>query len=412
MAGMTHIKDHLEDASSKQADRRGVLVRLWYASRCWRALLCALPGLAEAPVSWALELIDATSAARVDMARQWCDEQLEKCGSFALAAMRAVLGKARELSVHAFVYTSRGVPQCLRKWLPATTCPSPQTGEHEADFNLIASAFQPVLFNIAGFACSSPEELVALTTQTSKSVAAELTPARNDLWGSLYKQRWPAFHDFLHYQGLQRWDGLYEDTLAGKTEAVLEIFDREKKLGFAMAAMGARVTFEASSRSYVARYLSACEVPPEHIPKREEHRLRCCPPAVRDALRPGPPPDPGDPHGPTAGLYLDRVLEGSEGLRPGAGIELQWKMQEGSPFGWWYGRLDALEHDRDGVLATATVTFVHFPSQSRWRTLRVRFGDSQMRPCSFGGFTGGIRSTTEVEQKHWMNFFPRKAAVL
>jgi len=122
---------------------------------------------------------------------------------------------------------------------------------------------------------------------------------------------------------------------------------------------------------------------------------------------------PGDAEGAAAGgLYLDRVLEGFEGLQPGVGIELQWKMQQGSPFGWWYGRLEALERDKDGVLATATVTFLHFPVQSRWRTLQVRLGGAQMQPCSFGGFTGGIRPTTEAEQKHWMNFFPRKAAVL
>mmetsp|Transcript_110840 Transcript_110840/g.300802 ORF Transcript_110840/g.300802 Transcript_110840/m.300802 type:complete len:422 (-) Transcript_110840:51-1316(-) len=420
MAGMTHIKDHLEDASSKQADRRGVLVRLWYASRCWRALLCALPGLAEAPVSWALELIDATSAARVDMARQWCDEQLEKCGSFALAAMRAVLGKARELSVHAFVYTSRGVPQCLRKWLPATTCPSPQTGEHEADFNLIASAFQPVLFNIAGFACSSPEELVALTTQTSKSVAAELTPARNDLWGSLYKQRWPAFHDFLHYQGLQRWDGLYEDTLAGKTEAVLEIFDREKKLGFAMAAMGARVTFEASSRSYVARYLSAHPVPPEMIPACEEHRLRFCPASARAQLRPGGPTCAAQafeealrcPEGaaPRQAEYPNKVLRGFEGLQVGGSVELQWKMQAGSPFGWWYGILDALSMRADG-LAVATISFRHFHATSVWYRLQVEFGDGEVREGAGGGFTGGVRKLSENEERQYMRFFPKAPVV-
>jgi len=402
MAGMTHIKNHFEGVSSKRADGRGALVRLWCA-RWWRALLCALPGLAEPPVSWAVELIEAVLGARVDLARQWCDEQLEKAGSFTLAAMRATLGHARELSAHARVYVPRAVPRCLREWLPTTIWASPEEVEHAPDFNLIATAFQPVLFNIAAFACGSPEELATLTTQTSKSVAAELEHARNSCWSNLYKQRWPAFHEFLNYQGLQRWNELYEDTLAGKTEVVLEIFDREKKLGFAMAAMGARVTFEPSSRSYVARYISAVEGHPEHIPQWEEHRLRCCPPAVRDALRLGPLPD---------GLYLHRVLEGFEGLRPGVGIELQWKMQQGSPFGWWFGRLEALERDTNGVLATATVTFVHFPIQSRWRTLQVRFGDSQMRPCSFGGFTGGIRRTTEAEQKHWMRFFPRKAAVL
>ena len=33
--------------------------------------------------------------------------------------------------------------------------------------------------------------------------------------------------------------------------------------------------------------------------------------------------------------YPYRVLEGLEGLEVGRNVELQWKMQEGSPFGWW-----------------------------------------------------------------------------
>jgi len=290
----------------------------------------------------------------------------------------------------------------------------------------IVDCIQPLLFEIAGFLTESPRDLAPLCAMSASFVSAQIRPVANSLWSDVYRRRWPTFHECLDFQGPQDWRSVYVETLSGRLECTLEVFEREKKLGFAMAAMPARLQYETSLGAYLARYLSASQVPPEPIPPHEEHRLRFCPRGVRGRLRCGPPSEGGDakteatapteslkdPHGCDLSRYPYRVLGGLEGLEVGRSVELQWKMQEGSPFGWWYGRLDALEHDRDGVLATATVTFVHFPSQSRWRTLRVRFGDSQMRPCSFGGFTGGIRSTTEVEQKHWMNFFPRKAAVL
>jgi len=269
---------------------------------------------------------------------------------------------------------------------------------------LVSGSSRLPFFDIAAFVCGSPQELEVLA-RTAKTVAVELEPASGALWNNMYKNRWPAFHGFLDHQGPQQWEGLYQDTLAGKTEVLLEVFDREKKPGFAMAAMPARVTFDAGRGSYVASYISSKEIPLEHIPEKEGQRLRCCPPAVRDALqvRPLPGADPG--------LYMDRVLPGFEGLRPGVEVELQWRMQEGSPFGWWYVHLDALDYDEGGALATATLTFRHFPRNSRFYKLQVRFGDSQMRPCKFGGFTGGIRCTTEAERKHWMEFFPRRKAV-
>jgi len=258
-------------------------------------------------------------------------------------------------------------------------------------------------FDIAAFACGSPPELKALA-RAAKTVAVDLEQASGALWNNMYKKRWPAFHDFLDHQGPQQWEGLYQDTLAGKTEVLLEVFDREKKPGFAMAAMPARLTFDADRGCYAAKYMSAREIPPEHIPECEGHRLRCCPPAVRDALQVRPIPGSGP------GLYMDRVLPGFEGLQPGAGVELQWRMQEGSPFGWWYGQLDALTRVGDG-LARATITFRHFPASSRWYRLEVVFGDSKMRECSFGGYTGGIRSVSEVETRQCMKFFPKEPVV-
>merc|ERR1712151_93727 len=99
--------------------------------------------------------------------------------------------------------------------------------------------------------------------------------------------------------------------------------------------------------------------------------------------------------------YPYKVLEGTHGLRVGEGVELQWKMQSGGPFGWWYGRLEALKYGTDGK-ATATITFRHFPTTSRWYKLQFDFGDGETRPCAFGGYTGGLRAvTSEVEEQRW-----------
>jgi len=222
---------------------------------------------------------------------------------------------------------------------------------------------------------------------------------------------------------------MYKDTLMGRCECTLEVFDREKKLGFAMAAMPARVQYEARVRGYVARYLSATEVQPETIPYHEGYRLRFCPSSARQRLQPGHrgaagsdsrmgvgigsvPKSPVGPGGAAmTPPYPYRVFEGIEGLQVGQGVELQWRMQFGSPFGWWYGQLEELHKDPSGKWANATITFRHFPASSRWYKLDVRFGDSELRPCSFGGFTGGIRGVSEEERALWMRFFPKEPVI-
>jgi hypothetical protein len=111
----------------------------------------------------------------------------------------------------------------------------------------------------------------------------------------------------------------------------------------------------------------------------------------------------------TESAYPYKVLEGTHGLRVGGGVELQWKMQSGGPFGWWYGHLEALERGADGRRTTATITFPHFPTTSDWYRLRVQVGDGEIRECTFGGYTGGLRATaSDVEKKHWMQFFKQR----
>merc|ERR1712070_1306919 len=180
-----------------------------------------------------------------------------------------------------------------------------------------------------------------------------------------------------------------------------------------MSRLPAQIQWEADTNSYIARYLSASEVLPEWIPAEEEHRLLFCPASMDDSLWMARLPGEDaanvrhhDSHYKMESLYPYCVLVGIGDFKLGQGIELQWKMQQGSPFGWWYGVLEQLDYDADGDTAVATITFRHFPEHSSWRWLRVRFGDGETRPCTMGGWSGGIRPTSVVEEKRWMQFFP------
>jgi len=327
----------------------------------------------------------------------------------------------------------------IRKWtckatgrmevnLGGTRIPE-RTSEAEAvvdppNLPMVVECLPPLLFEIVGYAAGKPNEFAGLC-MSSRVLTAQLEFVVDSLWSGLFKCRWPTFHECLRYQGGQDWKSLYRETLAGRCECTLEVFDREKKLGFAMAAMAARIQYESRMDAYVARYLSASEVLPEKIPVCEESRLRFCPESARERLRPGFPAagstarDGGRCSRTTelvkasasSPSYPYRVLEGFSDLRADQGVELQWKMQYGSPFGWWYGHLESLTHEPDGKTARATIAFQHFPSTSRWYRLEVTFGDSEMRACSFGGYTGGIRSVSEAEAERWMRFFPKEPVV-
>lgn len=284
----------------------------------------------------------------------------------------------------------------------------------------IVECHQPLLFEIAGYLSESPSDFVTFGSLSAKLVMTQMEVIADSLWGSMYARRWSAFHECMNYLGAKDWRGLYRDTLAGRCECTLEVFDREKKLGFAMAAMAARTQYEASLDAYVVRYLSASEVLPEKIPAAEGHRLRFCPPSCRDRLQPGFPTAAAQsdarvenalPESTPKGAYPYRVLEGIEDLKVGQGVELQWKMQYGSPFGWWFGTVEAIRTNSDAKTATITIAFKHFPTTSRWYRLEVQFGDAEMRPCTFGGYTGGIRAASESEVCKWMRFFPKEPVV-
>jgi len=267
----------------------------------------------------------------------------------------------------------------------------------------------PILSEIVEY-LDEPRDIAHICTTVSKSIKDGSRTIYANRWEQIYQEKWPAFyaaqsHSSAVSQLATDWQAMYRHTLAGKCEVLLEIFDREKKLGFAMSCMMARVTWEASSSSYLVQYVSASQVFPERIPAREAKRLRFCPPSARAQLKPElQPPQVSE-------FYAYRILEGVPELAIGQGIELQWKMQLGSPFGWWYGKVESIERHTQNGTASVTMTFPHFPQSSRWYRLRVTVGDGDMHSCSIGGYHGGVRAATEAESKVWMQFFPKDPVI-
>jgi len=279
---------------------------------------------------------------------------------------------------------------------------------------MIADRSLPFLLQIISF-LSTPCELARLCYSTSHSVCSHTEAVAQQQWKVLLAAKWPSIYEHLCCHSDQSWKRLYLDVATGVLNCTLEVHDREKKIGFAMSRLPARIHWEKATTSYIARYLSASEVPPEKIPVSEQHRLSFCPAAVRGefglSTKQGLDQESDHECLSKDSQYPYRVLEGVADFRVGQGIELQWKMQHGSPFGWWYGTLEQLDHNSDGVTAVAKITFRHFPAHSHWHQLQIRFGDGATRPCAMGGWSGGVRPLSACEELRWMEFFPKRKVV-
>jgi len=296
---------------------------------------------------------------------------------------------------------------------------------------LIAECLHPLLEIIGGFLIDAPEDLLRAFHLTSRCVAQQASFTTDALWHDAYAYRWKPFCRLLEFQNehyvAQDWFTLYRDTLEGRIEFAVEVFDRQKKAGFAMSAMPARIHYERKEESFVAWYMSASQVPPELIPESQQHRLRACPTsalehlcrssnfvsevplerrwdaACRDRCRwVGKSPEVPE-HAQAS--YPYSVHSSTQGLEPGSAVELQWKMQGRSPFGWWFGLLESF-HQEDSETASATITFPHFSPTSQWYRLTVRIGDSEIRDCALGGKSGGLRRVSAEERLQWMRHFP------
>jgi len=270
---------------------------------------------------------------------------------------------------------------------------------------------EPILFEVAMFLIEKPKDFQLIMLNTA--CALHLRPFLEIIWKGLYQRRWPGFFVCLTHHQAKAWCALYSQTEMGQCDFPMEVFEREKKLGFSMSAMPARVSYDVDQGAYVASYISASAVRPETIPTSEEHRLRFCPASALQRLQRWPESSsevsPFQQHVPLHLLrnrYPYQVLEGLQGLKVGEPVELQWKMQLASPFGWWHCHLEALHLDDTGSSAWAVVIFKHFSPRSRWYRLRVHVGQRSVKRCDFGGFTGGLRAISPEEERQWTSFFP------
>lgn len=303
----------------------------------------------------------------------------------------------------------------------------------------LAEGVMPLLIGIASF-LDSPRDLVNLCGLSSKSVARGCLLEKHPAWERLYASRWPVFYEAMQHMGASDWRRIYQMTLSGQCKNLLEIRHREKRPGFALSAMPAWVSWQsagccskceakivskkakcctecgtrldeaAKDGCYVAKYVSATEQVTERITIADAtERLRFCPVAVREGLRPGQMPTQAEMmQAKAAGLdmaavapYPYKVLKGVDsGLQVGGGVELQFKNSEKSPFGWWYGRLEELEME-DDERAVATIVFEQFPKDTPYHRQRIEFGDGKLRTAAAGGFSGGLRSCTSAEVKQW-----------
>jgi len=280
--------------------------------------------------------------------------------------------------------------------------------------SMIAECMPELLVTIGSYVAESACD-VANFFNVDRSVYAR---DAQEIWQIAYCDRWPAFYDSLLHQGMNEWHTQYRKTWEGVLECTLEVFDREKKLGFTMAAMPAKVRYcrgTGHHARYHARYLSASKGVQEIIPVKEEHRLRFCPESARHQLCPHTSQLQYTPAGSTqtagtasAAEYPYRVLEGISGLEEGQDVEVQWKMQKESPFGWWFGHLESLHNEPNGLRASATITFRHFPETSRWYRMNIRIGGPEEHQNELGGYTGGLRPVSNEEAGRWKVFFPKE----
>jgi hypothetical protein len=295
----------------------------------------------------------------------------------------------------------------------------------------IAECVHPLLEIIGGFLIDSPQDVGRVFHLTSRSLAQQAGYSTESLWHDIYAYRFKPFSRLLEFLGtrhtLKDWRTLYKDTFEGKIEFIVEVFDRQKKAGFAMSAMPARIHYDRAAQGFVAWYMSASQVPPELIPEYQQHRIRACPTPTLEQLCyssnlvtevpferrwgarctdrsrwVGKSPDVPEEE---QASYPYSVFGTTKGFKVGQPVELQWKMQGRSPFGWWFGLLESLSQE-DDTLAIATIIFPHFSPTSQWYRLTVRIGDGEIRDCALGGKSGGLRPVAAEERVQWMKHFP------
>ncbi|CEM09168.1 unnamed protein product [Vitrella brassicaformis CCMP3155] len=185
------------------------------------------------------------------------------------------------------------------------------------------------------------------------------------------------------------WKRRTREMVKGNISFDVEVFERERKPGFAMSCMPASVRWSAPCRKYRVSYVSVDNVA-EFV---DESRLRLVSPEVRR-------------HRPTPHDYFrpPGIADTLRNLKKGTPVEIQWKMRRDSPFGWWFGEVLSVKTNTTTVV---TVAFKHFPANSRWYTIELRPGaDEPTRNGISGGWVGGMRVVSAEERARWYTYMP------
>lgn len=270
----------------------------------------------------------------------------------------------------------------------------------QSPLRLFLEVAAPLWDGVLAF-CGTPSELLGAFMVCRPEDVSGNWFRDHPQWEVMFGSRWPAMHCALSFARTRDWRRAFVETSRGSRSCLLEVFDRERKLGFAMSAHPAVCRWDQRRQAYVAKYLSVSDVPEEYIPYHDgQRRLRFCPPSAQAGIT--------CPY--SGGIDPFRVLpldpkaleELQEAFAQGQGIELQWKMRAGGPFGWWYAEVEAIE--ARGSSFYATLLFRHFPESSPWYRLLVPISITSPEPCAIGGFCGGIRRCTDEEQVMWRRY--------
>jgi len=172
----------------------------------------------------------------------------------------------------------------------------------------------------------------------------------------------------------QSWKEIYNNIIDGKLSVVLQTYNRELNRGFFRSYFDSLVTYQKQTDDFKVMYFPFHST--YHAPKVEfiSHadyfkRFRNVPVELQD-------------HSP----YFIFETKESQRLQVGDWVEIQWKNNDQSCFGLWFGIMKMVS-DKE-----VSIQFPHFDPGNAWHLLTFHpHLKASTTLSSVGGFVGGIR---------------------
>ncbi|KZV32290.1 F-box protein-like [Dorcoceras hygrometricum] len=181
----------------------------------------------------------------------------------------------------------------------------------------------------------------------------------------------------------------------GKFWFPAQVFNRENgHIGFVLSCYDAKLSYDATSDNFVARY-------PSHGKSMIEEdvdwdRIRA--PSVDTAAN---------------ATHVSTCLGE---LKPDDHVEIQWRRNKAFPYGWWYGVVGHIEsctachnecHCKCHINDVVILEFKQYSAESRWRKVLVSRKDHTETGDETVGFYGGIRKLCNKEEiERWRHLWP------